>query len=226
MIDILYEDRDILVCIKPAGTLSEANEDIHSLPKMIEKECTDKGSPVSIFAVHRLDREVSGVMVFAKNSKSAAALSALVSERRFHKEYLAVLEGRPEKDADTLTDLLFRDSRKNKTYTVDRKRAGVKEASLEYTALDSHDDTTLVKIILHTGRTHQIRVQFASRGHSVLGDRKYGSKTKSSGIALCSHKIEFTHPSSGKPVSFSYLPTDEALWGKYSNLLKKQSANG
>lgn len=220
MTEILYEDRDILVCVKPAGTLSEASEDIHSLPKMIEKECSDRGSPTSLFAVHRLDREVSGVMVYAKNQKSAAKLSALVAERKFHKEYLAVVEGSPEKDSDTLTDLLFRDSRKNKTYAVDRKRAGVKEASLEYTTLEHGENTTLVKIILYTGRTHQIRVQFASRGHSVLGDRKYGSKTKALGIALCSHKIEFAHPSSGKIVSFSYIPRDEALWGEYSNLLK------
>ena len=221
MIDILYQDRDILVCIKPSGTLSESCEDSHSLPKMIEEQSAALGAPISLFAVHRLDREVFGVMVFAKNREAAAKLSALVSERRFHKEYLAVVEGVPEKGSDTLKDLLFRDTKKNKTYTVDRKRAGVKEASLEYTTLGSRDGRSLAKIILHTGRTHQIRVQFASRGHSVAGDRKYGSSLKaaSGAIALCSHKIEFSHPTTKKTLSFSYTPNPEYPWDGYETLL-------
>lgn len=222
MIEILYQDNDILVCVKPAGTLSEESEDSHSLPRLI---CEEYDIP-SLFAVHRLDREVSGVMVYAKTRESARSLSTLVAERKFYKEYLAVIEGRPEKDADTLVDLLFRDSRKNKTYAVDRKRAGVKEASLEYSLIDSREDSSVVKIILHTGRTHQIRVQFASRGHSVVGDRKYGSRTKSAGIALCSHKIEFIHPATGERVSFSYLPTNDPLWNEYSDILKKHGADG
>lgn len=199
MIEILYQDRDILVCVKPAGTLSERSEDTLSLARIIEEE----NSTGELFTVHRLDREVSGVMVYAKNKKSADKLSKMIAERRFYKEYLAIVEGVIEGDGDTLKDLLFRDMRKNKTYVVKRVRRGVKEASLEYSVISRGEDTTLVRIILHTGRTHQIRVQFASRGHSVLGDRKYGSQVKREGIALCSHKLEFEHPTTGKLLSFS-----------------------
>ena len=221
--EILYSDKHLVVCIKPSGVLSA--KDSSGKQNMQDMLCETLGVSET-FVVHRLDREVSGVMVYAKTRESARSLSTLVAERKFYKEYLAVIEGRPEKDADTLVDLLFRDSRKNKTYAVDRKRAGVKEASLEYSLVDSKGESSLVRIILHTGRTHQIRVQFASRGHSVVGDRKYGSRTKSAGIALCSHKIEFIHPATGERVSFSYLPTNAPLWNEYSDILKKHGADG
>lgn len=222
MIEILYQDKDILVCVKPSGTLSEVSEDIHSLPRTISKELDIP----PLFTVHRLDREVSGVMVYAKNADAARSLSQLISKRDLHKEYLAIVEGRLEKSNDTLTDLLFRDARKNKTYVVDRRRVGVKEASLEYTVIGCQEENSLVRIILHTGRTHQIRAQFASRGHSVVGDRKYGARSKNSAIALCSHKIEFKLPASGKNVSFSYVPHDEDIWGEYEDILKNIGADG
>lgn len=202
MIEILYQDNDILVCVKPSGTLSERSEDKLSLPSEIERQ---EGIG-ELFTVHRLDREVSGVMVYAKNPSAAAKLSSAIAERRFHKEYLAVLEGEIDGDGGVLKDLLFRDSRKNKSYVVERQRRGVKDASLEYTVVERGEGTTRVRIILHTGRTHQIRAQFASRGHSVVGDRRYGSKTKREGIELYSHKIEFEHPRTNEKLSFEYTP--------------------
>lgn len=205
MIEILFEDADILVCIKPAGYLSEDSEAERSLPRAIAEE----RSLAELFAVHRLDREVSGVMVYAKSKTAAAKLSAQVADRSFEKEYLAVVEGVPADDEATLTDLLFKDSRRNKSFVVDRKRAGVKEASLSYKTLAKGDGRALVRVKLHTGRTHQIRVQFASRKMPVLGDGKYGSTVRSGEIALASCMIRFKHPRTNKTVEFTYEPTGD-----------------
>ena len=207
MIEILFEDADILVCIKPAGYLSEDTEAERSLPRAIASE----RSLSELFAVHRLDREVSGVMVYAKNKSAAAKLSAQVADRSFEKEYLAVIEGVPREDEATLVDLLFKDSRKNKSFVVDRKRAGVKEASLSYKTLVKGDGRALVRVRLHTGRTHQIRVQFSSRKMPVLGDGKYGSSVRSSEIALASCSIKFKHPRANKTLEFAYTPTGD-MW--------------
>ena len=205
MIEILFEDADILVCIKPAGYLSEDSEAERSLPRAI----TEERSLAELFAVHRLDREVSGVMVYAKSKTAAAKLSAQVADRSFEKEYLAVVEGVPADDEATLTDLLFKDSRRNKSFVVDRKRAGVKEASLSYKTLAKGDGRALVRVKLHTGRTHQIRVQFASRKMPVLGDGKYGSTVRSGEIALVSCMIRFKHPRTNKTTEFTYEPTGD-----------------
>lgn len=205
MIEILFEDADILVCIKPVGYLSEDSEAERSLPRAIAEE----RSLAELFAVHRLDREVSGVMVYAKSKTAAAKLSAQVADRSFEKEYLAVVEGVPADDEATLTDLLFKDSRRNKSFVVDRKRAGVKEASLSYKTLAKGDGRALVRVKLHTGRTHQIRVQFASRKMPVLGDGKYGSTVRSGEIALASCMIRFKHPRTNKTVEFTYEPTGD-----------------
>lgn len=206
MIEILFEDADILVCIKPAGYLSEnSGESDRALPLVIAKE---RGIDV-LFAVHRLDREVSGVMVYAKNRTAASRLSVQVADRSFEKEYLAVIEGVPADDEATLTDLLFKDSRKNKSFVVDRKRAGVKEASLSYKVLARGEERSLVRVKLHTGRTHQIRVQFSSRKMPVLGDGRYGSSVRSFEIALASCSIKFRHPRTNKVVEFTYTPTGD-----------------
>ena len=208
MIEILFEDADILVCIKPAGYLSESSGDsARSLPHALAAQ---QGTG-ELFTVHRLDREVSGVMVYAKNKAAAARLSAQVADRSFEKEYLAVIEGVPAEDEATLVDLLFKDSRKNKSFVVDKKRAGVKDASLSYKTLAKGDGRALVCIKLHTGRTHQIRVQFASRKMPVLGDGKYGSSVRSSEIALASCSIKFNHPRTNKTVEFTYTPTGD-MW--------------
>ena len=208
MIDILFEDGDIIVCIKPAGYLSESSgESACSLPHALAAQ---QGTG-ELFTVHRLDREVSGVMVYAKNKTAAARLSAQVVDRSFEKEYLAVIEGVPAEDEATLVDLLFKDSRKNKSFVVDKKRAGVKDASLSYKTLAKGDGRALVRIKLHTGRTHQIRVQFASRKMPVLGDGKYGASVRSSEIALASCSIKFKHPRTNKSLEFAYTPTGD-MW--------------
>lgn len=216
MIEILYEDKAIIVCVKPSGFLSERSDDPKSLPRTIELE---RGLS-ELFTVHRLDREVFGVMVYAKYSVCAQKLSRCIAERNFDKEYLAIIEGEMPQRMGVLKDLLFRDQRKNKTYVVDRSRRGVKEASLEYETLGVAEKSSLLRIKLHTGRTHQIRVQFASRGCAIEGDRKYGSKVKTQGIALCSYRVGFEHPTSGEYMSFKYLPTSEAAWTRFEDKIK------
>ena len=216
MIDILFEDSDILVLIKPAGTLSEMSPAENSLPRMAGEE---RGA--ELFAVHRLDREVSGVMVYAKTPTAAAELSRQVADRSFKKEYLALLEGVPEEPSATLSDLLFKDSRKNKSFVVNRKRAGVKEAKLSYETLDVRDGKALVRIELHTGRTHQIRVQFSSRKMPVLGDGKYGSSVREKEIALASYRIKFKHPRTKECVEFLHLPTGD-IWGAVEDLIENK----
>ena len=160
-------------------------------------------------------------MVYAKSKTAAAKLSAQVADRSFEKEYLAVVEGVPADDEAMLTDLLFKDSRKNKSFVVDRKRAGVKEASLSYKTIAKGDGRALVRVKLHTGRTHQIRVQFASRKMSVLGDGKYGSSVRSGEIALASCMIKFKHPRTKEFVEFSHLPTG-AIWCAVEDLIENK----
>lgn len=198
MIEILYKDREVLVCIKPAGTLSELSEDKNSLPRIIIEENNDVGE---LYTVHRLDREVQGVMVYARTQLAASHLSRAVAEGKLEKMYLAVTESPLPESEGTLVDLLFKDSSKNKTYVVKRERRGVKRASLEYTTLGER----LYLIRLHTGRTHQIRVQLSSRGAPIVGDRKYGA-SESGEMLLASHIIEFPHPRTGKCMRFEYTP--------------------
>ncbi len=185
MVKILFENDDIVVCIKPVGIPSQNDKSV-DLVKMLSQET---GS--LIYPVHRLDTAVGGTMVFAKNSKSAAELSKQITENSLKKKYLAVISGEPQEKSGVLKDLLFKDSSKNKSYVVKRERRGVKKASLEYEVLESVGGVSLVKILLHTGRTHQIRVQFASRKMPLLGDGKYGSRDNRCSVALWSSEISF-----------------------------------
>ena len=207
---ILYRDQDITVCIKPPALLSESTPDKTGLADLIAAE---NGGYVG--TIHRLDRGVGGIMVYANHPRAAAALSRDVQEHRLCKEYLAILHGIPEKREDTLCDLLFHDRRQNKTFVVTRERAGVKTAILEYVLqktakTDAHGVLSLVRVKLHTGRTHQIRVQFSSRGHALLGDGKYGAAGDRCPIALYSCKLAFPHPRSGKPMVFEDTPGGDA----------------
>ncbi|MBO5212009.1 MAG: RluA family pseudouridine synthase [Clostridia bacterium] len=197
---IYYHDTDIVVCEKEYGISSQKSDKANMIDILSEHYNTE------VYPVHRLDITTSGVMVYALNQKSAAALSADIANHSFEKIYLAIVHGECEPSGE-MKDLLYHDRIKNKSFVVKTKRAGAKEASLDFERLsyDSSNDLSLVKIALHTGRTHQIRVQFASRGHMLLGDGKYGAKDNSK-IALHSHIISFIHPQTKKKMSFSSTP--------------------
>ena len=206
MIEILFEDKDIVFCVKPVGTSSEED-----LPKVLAEQLKSE-----IYTLHRLDIPVGGVMVYAKNKSAAAKFSKKIVENSdFEKTYLTVCEGVFEEAEGVMEDLLFKDSRKNKSFVVKKERKGVKKACLTYKVLKSGEfngkECSLVSVILKTGRSHQIRVQFASRKHPLLGDGKYGSKINCP-IALFSHKIE----TDGK--SFSKNPPDEKPWNLFEVL--------
>ena len=201
-IEIIFEDRDILVINKPVGILSEDS------PKG-EKGIIDyllNENRKTLHLLHRLDKNVGGVMVFAKNKKSASELSGAIARGELYKSYLAVTDGYPEENSGIYKDLLFKDSKKNRSFVVDRMRKGVREASLEYTVLEKAEGKALVRVLLHTGRTHQIRVQFSSRKTPLTADGRYGSKERGCDIALFSHRIRFLHPATRKEISFEAEP--------------------
>lgn len=191
--DILYSDNQIAVVIKPVGPDSESQ-----LPAALKEALGGE-----IFPIHRLDRNVGGVMVYARTKQSAAALSKAVQEGTMVKEYVAKVHGVPPEQGDW-ENLLWKDSRKNKVFVVKRQRGGVKKARLEFTRLATDGETTLVRIRLHTGRSHQIRVQFSSRGFPLVGDHKYGSRDDRTAPMLFSCRITF--PYQGETRSFEALP--------------------
>ena len=199
MIEILYQDNDIIVCIKPAGLLSEGESE-DSLLTALAAQCGGQ-----VFPVHRLDRGAAGLMVFARNSKAAAGLSRAVQEKQLKKEYFARVSGVPAEKEGEMTDFLFKDSRKGKVFAVKRPRKGVREARLTYRVLWQDGDSSLVRVTLDTGRTHQIRVQFSSRGMPLWGDGKYGSRVKGD-LALFSCGLGFPHPKTGKLMEFDAKP--------------------
>jgi 23S rRNA pseudouridine1911/1915/1917 synthase len=221
--DILFEDEHIAVIVKPEGLLSQNDESgDESVVSLLEKRLPYVG------VVHRLDRGVSGVMVYAKNKDAAAKLSGIVGDKDvFSKTYLVVCHGKPVADCGEMHDLLFKDRHLNKSYTVERKRKGVKDASLEYTLIsyNAENDLSLVKVKLHTGRTHQIRVQFASRKMPLAGDKKYGAKDNFKSIGLFSSNLAFPHPKSGKAVDFGALPDySKAPWNIFEDEFLKPAA--
>ena len=190
--ELLFHDNDLVVCIKPVGLDSE-----HQVPEALKKLLGGE-----IFTIHRLDRNVGGVMVYARTKAAAAALSRVVQEGSMVKEYVAMVHGTPPEEGDW-EDLLWKDNGKNKVFVVKRQRGGVKKARLEFRRL-SEGETSLVRVRLHTGRSHQIRVQFSSRGFPLVGDHKYGSRAEAAEPMLYSCKITF--PYKGKTLSFESLP--------------------
>ena len=190
--EILFSDRDIVLCVKPVGLDSEIQ-----MPAALKETLGGE-----IFPVHRLDKNVGGVMVFARTQAAAASLSKAIQEGNLIKEYVALVHGTPPESGDW-EDLLWKDSRKNKVFVVKRMRGGVKKARLEFTRLTSGEES-LVRIRLHTGRSHQIRVQFASRGYPLVGDHKYGARDNAPAPMLYSCKLTFPHK--GKLLEFEKLP--------------------
>lgn len=213
-----YQDNDIIVAYKPYGVLSEESDSKPNMPSAL-RELTGCDR---VYTVHRLDRTTQGLMVYAKKPGAAKRLGDIFQRGEVEKHYLAVVQGVPEPESGELRDLLYFDRRKNKSYVVSRERRGVKEARLSYDTLatvqEDGEDVSLLSIRLHTGRTHQIRVQFASRKMPLAGDRRYGSKVKCDEIMLCSAHLSFTHPFTGEELSFSYEPTD-GLFGRFGKAL-------
>lgn len=203
-IKIIYQDESIVVCVKPAGVPCEsANKSIKSMTDLLSEQL--KAPYVGM--VHRLDQVTEGLMVYSLSQKATGKLCELIAGGEAKKEYLAVVHGTPVPALGEMRDLLYRDLKKNKSYVVDRKRGGVKDAFLEYETLGTADSLSLVKIHLHTGRTHQIRVQFSSRGMPLFGDGKYGGKDNAP-VALLSYKLSFPHPKAGNLMEFSLdMPT-------------------
>ena len=208
---IIYLDKYIAVCEKSHGELSEGSEK-NCIPTLLSQALLAEGEQnTSVFPVHRLDKDTSGLIVLARTPETAAALSKSIVEGELEKEYLAVLCGAPNSNEDTLTDLLFYDRSRSKSFIVDRQRNGVKKAILDYKTLDEKNGLVLVQIKLRTGRTHQIRAQFSHRGLPVFGDRRYGApKNECKGIALLSFKLCFPHPKDKRRLEFSAsIPTGE-----------------
>ena len=215
---ILYDDNYITVCIKPPALLSEKSDTGNDIISALENFYLANSYPAEIYPLHRLDRGVGGVMVFAKGRDAAAKMSALIANGALEKEYLAIVTGVPDKQSGIYEDLLFKDSRKNKSFVVDRKRAGVREAKLSYRVIEtkSIDAKTfsLVKIKLYTGRSHQIRVQFSSRKMPLYGDRKYGS-SNGRDIALFSYRLAFTHPITDEKIEIKSIPQGD-IWESFN----------
>lgn len=223
---ILYEDKYLILCEKRVGENSQLSDGkiTESLPDKLSKYRQSKGEDSYIGIVHRLDVTTGGVMLFSKDKTLTGKLSEAVSQKEYKKTYLAVSLSRPEPYVGRMDDLLYHDKQKNKTYVVDRERRSVKPASLLYETLEScktadGNMVSLMRIELMTGRTHQIRAQFASRKMPLVGDGKYGSRDNKCGVALWSHKAEFIHPKTGKTIEVVSFPNiDRYPWNLFDCL--------
>ena len=215
MKDIIYEDLHILVCRKPAGlavqNASFGRKDLESMLKTYLFEKDGKANPY-LGIIHRLDQPVQGLVVFAKNPKSAAALSAQVQDGRMKKYYRAVTCGIPKKKEERLVNYLKKNSRTNLSECVSEKVQGAKKAELYYHVLEEKDNYALLEIELFTGRHHQIRVQMAKNQTPLYGDQKYNKNAqKGEQIALCASRLEFYHPATGKKMQYDCKPEGGAF---------------
>ena len=215
---VIYEDNHIIVVEKIVNIPSQADktgdEDMLSLIKAYLKEKYNKPGNVYLGLVHRLDRPVGGVMVFAKTSKAASRLSEEVRNKTFQKEYLVICNGKMDKEKDTLVDYLWKDEKKNTSYAVKPTKKNAKQAILDYEVLkyDKEQDLSVLKINLHTGRHHQIRVQLSSRMHAIYGDNKYHGRGAGTGICLWAYKLTIVHPVTKEQMTFKDLPEQKGMW--------------
>ena len=205
---LIYQDQDIIICIKPPRVLS--TDEPGGVPSLVREALKDPEADVR--TVHRLDRVVSGLMVLARNAKAASELSRQIREDRFEKEYLAIVYGVPEKAEGRLYDLLIRDRARKMTFVTNEEGKGVQPASLTYKLLRANSDLSRVRINLETGRTHQIRVQFSSRGFPLVGERKYSELNDDCEIALWSYRLAFIHPTTGERLEFTMEPPEIYPW--------------
>jgi len=222
MIKVIYEDNHLLVVEKPVNVLSQGDDtndiDMVNLLKQYVKEKYNKPGNVYIGLVHRLDRPVGGVMVFAKTSKAASRLSDQVRTKTLKKTYRAVIHGTMNKKEDTLKDYLYKDKKTNMVSVVKKDHKEAKNAELSYNTLSAKEKFSLVEIDLKTGRSHQIRVQFSSRKHPLFGDQRYGKDINKVGqqIALWSYSLEFVHPTTKEVLKFVAKPPKEYPWDLFN----------
>jgi len=205
MFKILYEDNHIIVVIKdynvPVQEDSSKDDDLINIIKKYLKDKYNKPGNVYLGMVHRLDRPVGGIMVFAKTSKAASRLSEQIRNKEFEKRYMALVHNKV-KEHETLIDKISRDEENNKSYISDDG----KEAILEYNLIEYRNDMSLVDINLVTGRHHQIRLQMSHHGYPIYGDQKYGIDKEGIQIHLWAYKIKFKHPVKDEIMEFEYLP--------------------
>lgn len=206
MLDILYCDDDIVVCVKPPRVLS--TDEPGGLPELLRSQLGTE----DFRTVHRLDRVVSGLMVVARNAKAASDISRQIREDAFEKEYLAVIHGAPAQESGRLEDLLLRDKARKMTLVTKEMAKGVQPAALRYRVISCQNGMSRVRIQLETGRTHQIRVQFASRNLPLVGERKYAVLDDPCEIALWSFRLSFTHPTTGEKMEFTKQPPESYPW--------------
>ena len=206
--EFVYLDDSIAVCIKPSGVRS--TDEPGGMPELVRQALGDPKADVR--TVHRLDQVVSGLMVLARNEAAASELSRQIREGVFQKEYLAVVHGVPEQPQGELRDLLYRDKARRMTMVAAEPGKGVQEAILRYRVISKAEGMSKVQIELLTGRTHQIRVQFASRNMPLVGERKYSTLEDPCAIALWSCKIGIRHPVTGKEMTFAKEPPTIFPW--------------
>ena len=215
---IIYEDNHIIVVEKKPNIPSQSDKtgdiDMLTIVKDYIKEKYNKPGNVYLGLVHRLDRPVGGIMIFAKTSKAASRLSNQVREKIFKKEYLAVVDGKFEQKKGSLTDYLYKDERNNISKVVKKEKKNAKLANLDYEVLKYNNvkNLSLVKINLHTGRHHQIRVQLANFNHSIFGDQKYGTRGQGKQIALWAYKLTIIHPITKEEMEFTDFPDSVGTW--------------
>ena len=217
-LNILYEDNHIIVVVKQVNIPSQGDktgdEDMLTIIKQYIKEKYNKPGDVYLGLVHRLDRPTGGVMVFAKTSKAAARLSEQVRDKKMQKKYICIVDGKMENTTGSMKDYLLKNEKTNTSKIVKEGTKNAKEASLDYEVVKYNDEINMsvVKVNLHTGRHHQIRVQFASRNHSLSGDQKYGTRGRGKQLALWAYSLTFTHPTLKEEMTFEYYPEITGSW--------------